>query len=325
MFIKILLIIAICTQLVASLYAIRLVGATKYSSIWWLFIMSFLLLCVERVLQFVMVGGREIPLNIFWWTGLVVSIGLSIGVMYAHRLFTYIERLNKQRQFISKRILSAVIRTEEKSRSTFSKELHDGLGPLLSTAKMSLSALSSQDISEKRRRKIIDDTTYIIDEAISSLREISNNLSPHVLNDFGLVRGLRNFIGKNPALGEIEIQFASNLKDERYDRDIEVTVYRTVCELFNNSLKHSGCNGISLSLLQEDNILRITYRDNGRGFSIRPVEDRGMGLSNISSRINSVSGKLEIESSEGMGMCARIWVPINEIKTNSNKDEDNFS
>ncbi|MFR9524690.1 MAG: ATP-binding protein [Rikenellaceae bacterium] len=310
MLIKILLIIAICTQLVASLYAIKLVGATKYSSIWWLFIISFMLLCVERVLQFVMVGGREIPFYIFWWMGLVVSIGLSIGVMYAHRLFKYIDRLNKQRQFVSRRILSAVIRTEEKSRSRFSKELHDGLGPLLSTAKMSLSSLSNERLTPEQRQTIIDDATYLINESIASLREISNNLSPHVLNDFGLIRGLRNFINKNSALCGIDLQFVSNLKEERFDRDVEVTIYRTICELLNNSLKHSLCSEIAVSLLKEEEGLRIVYRDNGQGFYIKPVEDRGMGLSNITSRINSISGKIEIESSEGAGMTARIMIPL---------------
>ncbi len=314
MFIKILLIIAICTQLVASVYAIRLVGATKYSSIWWLFIVSFMLLCVERVLQFVMVGGGQIPLNIFWWTGLVVSIGLSVGVMYAHRLFVYIERLNKQRQFISRRILSAVIRTEEKSRSTFSKELHDGLGPLLSTAKMALSSVTEDDLSVEQRRAIIDDTNAIIDEAIASLREISNNLSPHVLNDFGLERGLRNFIKKNTALCGIRLNFNSNIAQQRFDRDIEVTVYRTVCELFNNSLKHAACSSITVQLLKEEGAMRVNYRDDGRGFNIRPVEDRGMGLSNITSRINSISGKIEIESSAGNGMSAKILIPLQESK-----------
>lgn len=314
MFIKILLIIAICTQLVASLYAIRLVGATKYSSIWWLFIVSFLLLCVERVLQFVMVGGSEIPLNIFWWTGLVVSIGLSIGVMYAHRLFKYIDRLNQQRQFVSRRILSAVIRTEENTRSTFSKELHDGLGPLLSTAKMSLSALSQESLTEEQRQAIIADTTYIIDESIASLREISNNLSPHVLNDFGLERGLRNFIKKNTALCGIKLIFDSNLGDERFHRDIEVTIYRTICELFNNSLKHASCSEIFVELIQIDGFLRAIYSDNGVGFNIRPIDDRGMGLSNIISRINSISGKIEIESSIGNGMSANIAIPLTEAK-----------
>ncbi len=314
MFIKFLLIIAICSQLVASLYAIRLVGATKYSSIWWLFIISFMLLCVERVLQFVMVGGTVIPFYIFWWTGLVVSIGLSIGVMYAHRLFVYIDRLNQQRQFVSRRILSAVIRTEERSRSTFSKELHDGLGPILSTAKMSLSALSAGDLSEEQRATIIDDTTQLIEEAIASLREISNNLSPHVLNDYGLVRGLRNFIKKNSSLCGIKLNFDSNLSDERFHRDIEVTIYRTVCELFNNSLKHAACSEILVEMIRRDEAIHLLYSDNGRGFTIRPVEDRGMGLSNIISRINSISGQIEIESSEGNGMSARITIPITNPK-----------
>ncbi|MFR9523042.1 MAG: histidine kinase [Rikenellaceae bacterium] len=314
MFIKVLLIIAICTQLVASLYAIKLVGATKYSSIWWLFIVSFMLLCVERVLQFVMVGGTEIPLNIFWWTGLVVSIGLSIGVMYAHRLFKYIDRLNQMRQFVSKRILSAVIRTEEKARSRFSKELHDGLGPLLSTAKMSLSALESENLSAKQREAIIKNATHNIDEAIASLREISNNLSPHVLNDFGLVRGLRNFINKNSALCGIKLTFFSNIESQRFDRDLEVTIYRTVCELFNNSLKHAQCSKISLSMQKVHNTIYVNYSDNGKGFSIRPVEDRGMGLSNITSRINSVSGKITFESELGQGMSADITIPITQTK-----------
>ncbi len=316
MFVKVLLIIAICAQLVASVYAIKLVGATKFSSIWWLFIVSFMLLCVERVLQFVMVGGVEIPLNIFWWTGLVVSIGLSIGVMYAHRLFKYIERLNLMRQAVSKRILSAVIRTEEKSRSAFSKELHDGLGPLLSTAKMSLSALSNPDVSPERREAIASNATHIIDEAIASLREISNNLSPHVLNDFGLVLGLRNFINKNSALCGIKLQFFSNIESERFDRDLEVTIYRTVCELFNNSLKHSQCDTISLSIFKKNNQLQVGYSDNGKGFSTRPIEDRGMGLSNITSRINSISGLIDIESSEGKGMQAWISIPISADKEN---------
>ncbi len=310
MFIKFLLIVAICSQIVASIYAIRLVGATKYSSIWWLFLFSFMLLCVERVLQFVMVGGGVIPFYIFWWTGLIVSIGLSIAVMYAHRLFVYIDRLNKQRQSVSRRILSAVIRTEERSRSTFSKELHDGLGPLLSSAKMSLSALSSPSLEPEQRRVIVEGITEIIDESIASLREISNNLSPHVLNDFGLARGLNNFIKKNTALCDIDLSFRTNICDERFHRDVEVTAYRSVCELFNNSIKHAACNKIKVNIHLKANTLHIFYSDNGSGFTLRPVEDRGMGLSNIGSRISSIRGKIEIKSHLGKGMSATIEIPI---------------
>ena len=91
---------------------------------------------------------------------------MSIGVMYAHKLFKYIARLNRQRQLLNKRILTAVLRTEEKSRSRFAKDLHDGLGPLLSSARMSLSALQRESLPADQQ-EIIGNTTYVIASSIT--------------------------------------------------------------------------------------------------------------------------------------------------------------
>ncbi|MDE5707517.1 MAG: sensor histidine kinase, partial [Alistipes sp.] len=199
MWIKILLVVAILVQVVASVYAVRLIRTTKYNSIWILFTLGFTLLSVERVVQFLRANDQEIPYEVFVWLGVIISVSMSLGVMYASKLFRYIARLNRQRQLLNKRILTAVLRTEEKSRSRFSKELHDGLGPLLSSARMSLSALRREQLAEDQQ-EILANTTYVIDEAIRSLREISNNLSPHVLNDFGLARGIQNFVGKSATI-----------------------------------------------------------------------------------------------------------------------------
>ena len=307
MLIKILLVISIIVQTLATAYALRLVRATKYNSVWILFIVGFSLLSVERFVQLLMAGGHYVPRWWFGYLGIVVSVCLSIGVMYAHKLFKYIDRLNRQRQLLNKRILTAVLRTEEKARSRFSKELHDGLGPLLSSARMSLSVLSREERSADQR-EIIDNTTYVIDEAIRSLREISNNLSPHVLNDFGLARGVQNFIDKSVAMHDVKIRFTTNLRSERYDTDIEVILYRVICELINNSLKHAACTAVNLSLAQNGSELTLDYTDNGRGFNPQAMMDCGMGLSNIASRINSLGGTFDISSSKGKGMRAAIRV-----------------
>ena len=307
MLIKILLVSSIIVQTLATAYALRLVRATKYNSVWILFIVGFSLLSVERFVQLLMAGGHYVPRWWFGYLGIVVSVCLSIGVMYAHKLFKYIDRLNRQRQLLNKRILTAVLRTEEKARSRFSKELHDGLGPLLSSARMSLSALSREERSADQR-EIIDNTTYVIDEAIRSLREISNNLSPHVLNDFGLARGVQNFIDKSAAMHDAKIRFTTNLRTERYDTDIEVILYRVICELINNSLKHAACTSINLSLSQNGSELALDYTDDGRGFNPQAMMDCGMGLSNISSRINSLGGTFGISSAKGKGMRAAIRV-----------------
>ncbi len=307
MILKVLIFIAIVIQAVATLYAIRLVHATKYNSIWILFIVGFSLLSVVRVLQFSMLNGAAVPPKLLVWLGIVISVSMSIGVMYAHKLFKYIDRLNRQRQLLNKRILTAVLRTEEKSRSRFSKDLHDGLGPLLSSAKMSLTALSRERL-DADQGEIIANTTYVIDEAIRSLREISNNLSPHVLNDFGLARGVQNFIDKSAAMHQMKIRFTTNLRSERFDTDVEVILYRVICELINNSLKHSGCTEINLSLAQRGGGLQLEYSDNGCGFNPSAMMDCGMGLSNIASRINSLNGTFKIESARKHGMRATVRV-----------------
>ena len=107
MLIKILLVIAIVIQCVATGYALRLVRTTKYNSVWILFIVGFSLLSVERLIQLLLVSGFEIiPRWWFGYLGIVISVCLSIGVMYAHKLFKYINRLDRQRSPLNKRILT---------------------------------------------------------------------------------------------------------------------------------------------------------------------------------------------------------------------------
>lgn len=309
-FLKIMMFLAIIVQTAATIYAIRLTKLTRYNVVWILFIIGLTLMSAMLVLQFMMAFGMVRPRQTYIWLGIAISACLSIGVMYAHKLFRYIGRLTYQRRLYNKRVLTAVLRAEEKSRSRFSKELHDGLGPLLSSAKMSLSALSSET-GALERREIIANTTYVIDEAIRSLREISNNLSPHVLNDFGLARGVQNFISKTAAMHDAKIRFTTNLRTERFDSDIEVILYRVVCELINNSLKHSACSQINLSLSLDGTLLTLRYTDDGRGFNPSAVMDCGMGLANMHSRIGSLNGRIDIRSEKGRGMQATICVDTN--------------
>ncbi len=314
MFIQILTLIAILVQTVATVYALKLVRATKYNSIWILFIIGFSALSVERIIQLLIFAGHPMPRLFMADVGFVVSICLSIGVMYAHKLFKYIDRLNYQRQLWSRRMLSGTLRAEEMARSNFSKELHDGLGPLLSSAKMSLSALQREE-KDPARSEMLANTTYLINEAIRSIREISNNLSPHVLQDFGLARGVQNFIDKSASMHNVKILFTTNLGAERFESDVEVIFYRVICELINNSLKHAACDTITLKLTASPTELSLDYRDNGRGFNPELMADSGMGLSNISSRIGSLGGSCSILSKPGAGMQALIHITRPEAES----------
>lgn len=303
------LIVSIVLQLVAAGLAVGLVRRTKYNLSWILFTVALCVMAFLRLGEYLLqVGGVQwwLSSDLFVWLGVVTSLCFAVGVVYVRKIFNWIAKLDIQRRLTEKRILNMVVRTEEKERMRFSKELHDGLGPLLSSAKMSLSALSAAG----KDRAIVENVNYVIEEAIRSLREISNNLSPHVLNDFGLAKGISNFITKSLALCDLEIRFETNLKAERFDTDVEVILYRVVCELINNSVKHSRGKRIDIALDFSDNLLRLDYRDDGRGFNPRAVADIGMGLSNIISRITSLKGSSSITSAPGEGMRAVIEVSV---------------
>lgn len=314
MVLQILLIISIVFQLIAAIIAIRMMSRTKYNSSWILLTVAFVALTVIRMAEYAQVVWNtqfEVPQYFFVWMGVLTSLCLAVGVFLVQKIFNWIDRMNFQQHLTEKRILNTVLRTEEKERLRFSKELHDGLGPLLSSAKLSLSALKGSQNSEADK-EIIDNANYVIEEAIRSLREISNNLSPHILNDFGLARGVGNFINKLPSQANYKIDFTTNLKNQRFDTDVEVILYRVVCELINNSIKHSGGTHIALSIEQQGDVLAVEYTDNGKGFNPDAMLDVGMGLSNIASRISSLKGTYNIASTRGKGMRADITVNLRE-------------
>lgn len=315
MILQVLIIISIALQLVATVVAIRLTRVTKYNISWLLFTLGLVLMCMIRLSEYIyVVGGREwhLPPHFMAWVGVVTSLCFAVGMFYVGKIIHSTRRLNYQRKLTERRILTTVLRTEETERLNFSKELHDGLGPLLSSARMSLGELA-KNCSSKEDAELIANTTYVIDEAIRSIREISNKLSPHTLNSFGLSRAVSNFVNKTISINpnrNVEIRFDTNLKTERFDPNVEVILYRVIGELINNSMKHSGATLLTLGLTYADDTVTIDYSDNGKGFDTAAVLDTGMGLSNITSRIQSLKGTVEITSERGKGMSAHISVNV---------------
>lgn len=317
MILKALILISIILQLVAVFVAVRLTRVTKYNVAWMLFTLALVAMCVLRLNEFFVIngwGGWRVPPHFMAWVGVLTSLCFAMGMFYIGKIFTSIQRLNYQRHLTERRILTTVLRTEEKERLNFSKELHDGLGPLLSSAKMSLSELSKFEHSEYNS-ELIKNTAYVIDEAIRSIREISNKLSPHTLNTFGLAKAVNNFINKAVSLNSgdaLDVKFDTNLKSERFDTNVEVILYRVICELITNSIKHSEASLLVLSVIYADEKLTIDYSDNGKGFDTAAVLDTGMGLSNITTRIQSLKGTVSIESHRDEGMTTHIVVNLTQ-------------
>jgi signal transduction histidine kinase len=212
-----------------------------------------------------------------------------------------------------RKLLNAVIKTEESERKRFSKDLHDSIGPLLASINLYLSALA-EPVSKEKKESILKVASETLAEALISVKEISNNLSPHVLSDFGLVKAIQSFVNKLKHSKSIEISFNSENIDERVNEQIEVVIYRVITELIHNTIKHAKASNIEINLSKEGDILRLIYIDNGVGLDISKMsqeDSTGMGLYNIFSRVRSLNGTHKIQSSSKQkGMMAVIEVPL---------------
>jgi signal transduction histidine kinase len=150
-----------------------------------------------------------------------------------------------------------------------------------------------------------------VNEAINTIKDISNNLSPHVLTNFGLASAIGAFTAKINQTRAIKIDLKSNMENQRLENDKEVVIYRAVCELINNSIRHSGASRIEIELNKHEKFVTLQFYDNGRGFdtsTLSKEDNKGMGLSNIETRVKTVEGVFILESTPGRGTSALIKV-----------------
>ncbi len=312
MTLKIALILSVVLQFGAAIIALSLTKRTKTNIAWWLISIGFLLMAFRRVFELLQILDKEtsfITGMLSTWTGVLISILMLGSLIFIKRIFNIQKRMDDLRKENESRVLSAIVRTEENERLNFSKELHDGLGPLLSSVKMAISA-SRKDENPEINEEVLTNAGKLIDESIMSLKEISNKLSPHVLNNFGLKKALKSFISKLPNIENPSINLDTNIDDRRFNYNVEVVLYRVICELISNSLKHSRAMNVYISLMYDEQAIALDYLDDGIGFDseILELSEKGMGFSNIRSRIKSLNGTFDIYSMPNEGVRVNVKI-----------------
>ena len=228
------LIISIVLQIIAASIALRFMKLTKYRLSWILLSLSFVFMAVRKIIQLYILF-RGTPSYTWQMTdesiGVLISFLIIVGVVLIREIFISLKRAETDRLKTERRVINAIINTEENEKKRFAKDLHDGLGPLLSTVKIGLLSSLTDKIKDPHGQEILKNTNHIVNEAISTLKEVSNNLSPHVLTNFGLSSAINAFTNKINQTKVLEIDFKSNMENQRLENDKEVVIYRAVCEL----------------------------------------------------------------------------------------------
>ena len=217
-----------------------------------------------------------------------------------------------------KKRLSAIIDGQEIERRRVSRELHDGLGQLLTAAKLRLRQSAKYAEDENAQEHLVH-TNEIIDLTISEVRKISYNLMPTVLNDFGLTAALEKMADQLNDDRGLKINFLSQVDFDRLPKDMEVGLYRIAQEAVNNAMKYSEANKVNINLDQTGSEVTLVVADDGKGFSKgSPVRNSnngsGKGLYNMHERAELINGKFILESEPGKGTIVKVLTNLKSQK-----------
>ncbi|MFA8436348.1 MAG: sensor histidine kinase [Marinifilaceae bacterium] len=312
MIIQVALILSVLFQFAAFVITISLIPKTRFSIAWISISIGFLLMAFRRLddlFSIFRTPANSLPETVSSWIAVVISIAMLVSSFYIRKIFSVLNRVRKLRKENESRLLSAIISTEEKERKYFAKELHDGVGPILSSAKLNLSAMDKSELGNMNR-KILEKTECVVDNAIVVTKEISNHLNPQVLERYGLEKAIKTFVRNTIVDNAIQIEINTNIGKTRFCYDLEVMIYRISCELINNTLKHASATKVTVSIAAYSNKLSYKYDDNGIGFDIRQINSTSMGITNIISRVKSLNGSIEIDTKPQKGVYITIEVPL---------------
>lgn len=251
--------------------------------------------------------------------------GLGLVLIISFTFIFYSQKTKKDKIIAEQKILQleeekklmaahAIVNGQEEERKRIANELHDGLGVLLSTAKIQFSAIKDKN---PENQPLIDKATKLIEQAAGDVRKISHNMMPGLLTKFGLFEAVEDlFENLNDADG-MSAELRLNGDPCRLAENQEIMLYRIIQEMINNTLKHAEASNVFLGFEMMPKMLKVNYSDNGKGYDPHKIKTgKSIGLTSIHSRVKFLGGELAIDATPGSGVKYGFEIPITKLNTN---------
>jgi signal transduction histidine kinase len=242
------------------------------------------------------------------------SIALAVGLLTIIVFTFIISTIINQRKIIKlhDQLIKAEIDILEKERKRLAEDLHDDMGPILSTIKLYLGMLQAPADDDKT---ILNKVSGLLDNAIAEIRVISQNLLPVALQNRGLHEAVYELVEQINASRSKHIYIDSKIPGLKLHSATEIAVFRIIHELLNNIIKHSKATEVHIGLHKENDTLKLQIKDNGIGFDYATMQsvksdNKGLGLKSIANRVNMLQGKVSFNSESGKGTEVRIDIPV---------------
>jgi signal transduction histidine kinase len=239
----------------------------------------------------------------------------GIYLLYKNR--NHIRNANHQKVILSlnEKKSRAATEAEIQERKRIGQDLHDGLGQMLSVARLNISVLQQRpELSGEVKKELLDVALNSVDRAFFELRNISHNLAPSVLSSKGLAKSIKEMVDQINQSKQINVQLEMYGLSGTLDEILENTIYRAAQELMSNTIKHSQAKNFDLQIIKSDEEITLMAEDDGNGFDInKTLISNGGGLSNIRSRVENLKGNVFIDSKVQRGTIVTIVIPLTEL------------
>ena len=236
-------------------------------------------------------------------------LGTLLGISY-YRRARLRQRARHQTELLRQQDAAtrAVIEAEETERQRIAKDLHDGVGQMMSAAKMNLVAFGrAHGVGDEHDW---DNIISLVDDSCREVRAVSHNMMPNALLKGSLAAALREFLTKVDGRA-LRVNLYTEGLDERLDATTETVLYRVIQECVNNVIKHAAAATLDVSVVRDEAGISITIEDDGRGFDPGIGRDaEGLGLKNIRTRVEYLKGIMEVDSAPGRGTVVMLNVPV---------------
>jgi signal transduction histidine kinase len=209
---------------------------------------------------------------------------------------------------------SYLIEGQEEERKRIAREIHDGLGQMLTALKFSIEKVGDWVEPTDKGQQNLNELRQLITQTITEARTISFNLMPAVLSDFGIASALKLLTGQVATSSEISITFTTNLTGERLLKNAEIGLYRIAQEAIHNAIKYAKASEISVDLSLKKKHIHLRIDDNGQGFdefASRPGKNSpSAGISNMKERAFIINGDIKITTKPGKGTQIHVKIPF---------------
>lgn len=207
----------------------------------------------------------------------------------------------------------AILEAEENERQRIAKDLHDGVGQMMSAAKMNLSAIESEiPFTDDSQRQSFEKIIGLVDESCKEVRTVSHIMMPNALLRTNLANAIHEFVSK---LGNksLQVHVYTEGLEEKLDSNLETVLYRVIQECVHNAIKHAGASNLDISLIRDKDGISGTIEDNGKGFDpADPARFEGIGIKNIMTRIAYLKGTVDFDAAPGRGTLVAFHVPVKQ-------------